>query len=361
MTSQQRVTRINWMFYRFLNSPKAFGSAAKMVSHASRDQQLQVLFKRSPKIILGSESASRKGKTSPAWSFIRDFLHDTNPSGCLALAILNFQRICTDLVAIMDELASRYGFDYETAKAAIDESAIGNRKSQPGELVLLLARAKAEAIRKKNLSATEGFLLTCDQVIFWDQPCNVPPRLSLRLVQTICFFLTIILHRSAEICTTYLLCSIQKWWCHLLMITVPQVVVHNGNILEKPKNKTEVRLDLLWKLTTHSTPQWPLRLSKSMWMLCMLNKLQIWCLPLNRPIQSTWGIAHCYSFPAALMIFKLHKKAMPELDTLRPNFRAFSAFTRSIRGRLCWMVLIEGSTGIAISKRVWSKPSQHRR
>lgn len=64
----------------------------------------------------------------------------------------------------MTELARKYGFEYETAKAAIDESAIGSRKSQPGVLVALLAKAKADAIRA-NLRSEDGFLLTSDQVI----------------------------------------------------------------------------------------------------------------------------------------------------------------------------------------------------
>ena len=63
----------------------------------------------------------------------------------------------------MNDLASKYGFEYETTKAAINESAIGSRKAQPGELVKLLARAKADAIVKR-LDASQGYLLTCDQV-----------------------------------------------------------------------------------------------------------------------------------------------------------------------------------------------------
>ena len=62
----------------------------------------------------------------------------------------------------MDELAAKYGFGYETTKAAIDESALGNRNAQPGQLVTLLAKAKADAILKR-IDASEGYLLTCDQ------------------------------------------------------------------------------------------------------------------------------------------------------------------------------------------------------
>jgi predicted house-cleaning NTP pyrophosphatase (Maf/HAM1 superfamily) len=63
----------------------------------------------------------------------------------------------------MDELASKWGFDYSTVKAAIDEGKIGNRRRQPGELVTLLAKAKADAILQNNL-LEDGYLLTCDQV-----------------------------------------------------------------------------------------------------------------------------------------------------------------------------------------------------
>lgn len=63
----------------------------------------------------------------------------------------------------MSELAKQHGFSYETMKASIDEAAIGCRRSQPGELVKLLARAKADAI-KSQTSRSEGYLLTCDQV-----------------------------------------------------------------------------------------------------------------------------------------------------------------------------------------------------
>ena len=64
---------------------------------------------------------------------------------------------------IMDELASKWVFSYTTAKAAIDESKIGSRKQQPGELVTLLAKAKAESILEKT-PMEDGYLVTCDQV-----------------------------------------------------------------------------------------------------------------------------------------------------------------------------------------------------
>lgn len=66
----------------------------------------------------------------------------------------------------MDELASKWGFKYSTMKAAIDESKLGNRRKQPGELVNLLAKAKADVILQQN-SLEEGYLLTCDQVYIY--------------------------------------------------------------------------------------------------------------------------------------------------------------------------------------------------
>jgi predicted house-cleaning NTP pyrophosphatase (Maf/HAM1 superfamily) len=66
----------------------------------------------------------------------------------------------------MDELAAQYCFTYEVAKPDIDESAI--RHPDAHQLVLLLAHAKAAAIRAK-LAATgradAGLLITCDQVV----------------------------------------------------------------------------------------------------------------------------------------------------------------------------------------------------
>ncbi len=49
--------------------------------------------------------------------------------------------------AIMDELAQEYGFQYTCQVAGIDEEAI--RHPEPPHLVLMLARAKAEAILAK--------------------------------------------------------------------------------------------------------------------------------------------------------------------------------------------------------------------
>ena len=63
----------------------------------------------------------------------------------------------------MDELASQFGFRYETLKASIDEAALGDRTAEPSKLVRLLAQAKAEAIIGRH-SLQDGYLITCDQV-----------------------------------------------------------------------------------------------------------------------------------------------------------------------------------------------------
>lgn len=86
---------------------------------------------------------------------------------------------------LMQELATEHDFAFETASADIDEKAIGERDGSPDALVLLLSHAKAAAIIDKLTSTQqqlEGLLITCDQV-----------------------------------------------------------VVHNGNILEKPKDEAEAR------------------------------------------------------------------------------------------------------------------------
>ena len=64
----------------------------------------------------------------------------------------------------MKELAQEYGFQYETVTADIDEQALGDRMSDPAELVTLLAKAKAQAINER-LANEHGLLLTCDQVV----------------------------------------------------------------------------------------------------------------------------------------------------------------------------------------------------
>lgn len=87
-------------------------------------EQLQADFKAflatSPHIILGTQSSSRR--------------------------------------AIMDELAAEYGFRYTCEVAGIDEEAI--RHPEPSQLVLMLARAKAEAILTK-LAQVCRWLLPC--------------------------------------------------------------------------------------------------------------------------------------------------------------------------------------------------------
>lgn len=64
----------------------------------------------------------------------------------------------------MQELAQEYSFDYDTVTADIDEQALGDRTSDPAELVTLLAQAKADAIYER-LDSKLGLLLTCDQVV----------------------------------------------------------------------------------------------------------------------------------------------------------------------------------------------------
>lgn len=66
----------------------------------------------------------------------------------------------------MKELAQQYGFDYDTVTADIDEQALGDRTSDPAELVTLLAQAKADAIYER-LESKLGLLLTCDQVVIY--------------------------------------------------------------------------------------------------------------------------------------------------------------------------------------------------
>ncbi|DBB06592.1 TPA: hypothetical protein ACH3X1_012121 [Trebouxia sp. C0004] len=67
---------------------------------------------------------------------------------------------------IMKELAQEYGFEYDTATADIDEQSLGDRTSDPAELVTLLAQAKADAIYDR-LETKRGLLLTCDQVVIY--------------------------------------------------------------------------------------------------------------------------------------------------------------------------------------------------
>ncbi|PRW61253.1 septum formation MAF [Chlorella sorokiniana] len=112
--------------------PSAAAAAAASEVPPVDDQLVARALKRHPRIILGTGSSSRR--------------------------------------AIMDELAARYGFKYEIAKADIDEKAIRHEDAQ--HLVLRLAHAKADAIRAKLQAAADeagqpldGLLVTCDQVV----------------------------------------------------------------------------------------------------------------------------------------------------------------------------------------------------
>jgi septum formation protein len=93
----------------------------------------------------------------------------------------------------MDSLASQYSFKYEVLKADIDEKAI--RHDSPTDLVLALAHAKADALLQKlaaadsssssgNSRAAGGgssssggtFLITCDQVVVHDGQIREKPE-----------------------------------------------------------------------------------------------------------------------------------------------------------------------------------------
>ena len=78
----------------------------------------------------------------------------------------------------MQELAQEYGFQYETVTADIDEQALGDRTSDPAQLVALLAQAKAAAISERLNSqgdSQQGFLLTCDQVVVYQDTIREKP------------------------------------------------------------------------------------------------------------------------------------------------------------------------------------------
>ena len=67
---------------------------------------------------------------------------------------------------VMDGVARELGVGYEVRKAGIDEKAI--RREDPGELVLALADAKADAILEQaagDLAGAAGVLITADQVV----------------------------------------------------------------------------------------------------------------------------------------------------------------------------------------------------
>ncbi len=68
------------------------------------------------------------------------------------------------LTEIMDQIAKDYVFNYRQMQADIDEQALGDRSSCPESLVLLLAQAKADAL-KARIPESSGVLITCDQVV----------------------------------------------------------------------------------------------------------------------------------------------------------------------------------------------------
>jgi predicted house-cleaning NTP pyrophosphatase (Maf/HAM1 superfamily) len=74
--------------------------------------------------------------------------------------------------AVVDKIARQFGFQFSSVSADIDEQAI--RRSDPHELVVVLAEAKAQAIVKKLKESgsflRSGYLVTCDQV----QICLLP-------------------------------------------------------------------------------------------------------------------------------------------------------------------------------------------
>lgn len=76
--------------------------------------------------------------------------------------------MCADMEVsapeIMDGIAADYCFSFKQMQADIDEQALGDRSRNPQDLVLLLAQAKADAL-KARLPQTAGILITCDQVV----------------------------------------------------------------------------------------------------------------------------------------------------------------------------------------------------
>lgn len=84
--------------------------------------------------------------------------------------------------AIMDSLAEKYAFNYIISKADIDEKAI--RHEEPRQLVISLAHAKADAL-VRQLQAQQGheeddsratLLLTCDQVVVHEGQIREKPE-----------------------------------------------------------------------------------------------------------------------------------------------------------------------------------------
>jgi septum formation protein len=96
---------------------------------------------------------------------------------------------------VMDQLCKEHPFTYEVLKADIDEKAI--RHEQPQQLVLALAHAKADAIIQalqqqqqqgkqqgtgnsqpgsSSSSSGAGLLITCDQVVVHDGQIREKPE-----------------------------------------------------------------------------------------------------------------------------------------------------------------------------------------
>eukprot|EP00878_Enallax_costatus_P003604 GHUV01003818.1.p1 GENE.GHUV01003818.1~~GHUV01003818.1.p1 ORF type:complete len:137 (+),score=10.67 GHUV01003818.1:628-1038(+) len=84
--------------------------------------------------------------------------------------------------AIMDSLAEKYAFRYEVLKADIDEKAI--RHDEPRQLVMSLAHAKADTLMQQLQEESKGagdgrpatFLITCDQVVVHDGQIREKPE-----------------------------------------------------------------------------------------------------------------------------------------------------------------------------------------
>lgn len=137
----------------------------------------------------------------------------------------------------MDELAAQYGFQYEIAKAGIDESVI--RHEDARQLVLSLAHAKADAIRaalRQQGTDGHGLLVTCDQVAWlllaacWQSAAATSGAVPVPIL----LVAAMPLHRR---------CVRQPGLAAYLLPSPShhvQVVLHEGTILEKPADEAQV-------------------------------------------------------------------------------------------------------------------------
>ena len=76
----------------------------------------------------------------------------------------------------MDELTAELSLPFTTQPARINEQALGSREASPEQLVLLLASAKAEAIKAQlPKPRANSFLITCDQVVVFDGKIREKP------------------------------------------------------------------------------------------------------------------------------------------------------------------------------------------